>query len=103
MSRSPGVDETLLQKHREFLSLLVGETSISAVGLGILDIDLFVRDIHVSADHHALACLEAENIFTERIVPGHSVVEPLQAVLRIGGIDADEEEIRHFQSDYPPL
>jgi hypothetical protein len=49
MEITEAVGETIIQKNGHLFALLIGETGISAVGLRILDIYLFVCYIQIAA------------------------------------------------------
>ena len=52
-----------------------------------------MRNIHIAADYYGLVPVEQKKIVPERVLPCHSVVEPCEPILRIGGIDADKIEV----------
>ena len=56
-------------------------------------------DIHVTADYDGLLLIELTQILAEVILPAHAVVEAAQAVLRVGGVDADKVEICVLERD----
>ena len=83
MKRAEGVDEAIAQQLRHALALLVGESGIAAVSLGVLDIYLLVGHVHVAADHDRFLLVQFVEIGLEVVLPVHSVVEPAQLVLRV--------------------
>ena len=101
MLETPGVDEARVQEGAELRALLVGETGIAAVGGGILNVDLLMRDIQVAAKDDRLR--ETAEIGAHVILPAHAIVQAFEAVLRVRDIGAHEEQIRIFQGDHAPL
>jgi len=97
------VGEAAAEQKGELLALLVGETRIAAVGLRVLDVYLLVRHVQVAAEDDRLLRVKLLEIFAEVILPRHSVVQTLQAVLRVGRIAAHQEEVSHLQRDDTPL
>ena len=73
------------------------------VGVGVLQVDFLVGDVHVAADYHALALLKAAEVLPEGVFPLHAVGEAAQAVLGIGGIDVHQVETGHFEGDHAAL
>ena len=51
------------------------------VGLGILDVDLLVSHIQVATKDDGFLCIKSLQIAPEVVLPRHTVVETLQAVL----------------------
>ena len=51
------------------------------VCLGVLDVDLLVSHIQVATEDHRLLRIESLQIAPEVVLPRHTVVETLQAVL----------------------
>jgi SAM-dependent methyltransferase len=62
-------------------------------------LDFLVRDVEIAAENHRLAAGEADEIEAEHLIPGEPVVEAAQAVLRVGGVNIDQMEIRVFQRE----
>lgn len=56
--------------------------------------------VHVAAHYYGLHLVEAHEIFAEVIFPFHSVVKPLQSVLRVWRIYGYHVEIFHLESYY---
>ena len=53
-----GVYETRIEELLELPTLFVGEASVLAVGLGVLQVYLLVGDIEVTADDHRLLLVQ---------------------------------------------
>ena len=94
-----GIDKTGIEMLGHLRTFLVGETCVHAVGLGILDVNLLVSNVHIAANDDGLLCIKFLHIPTEGFIPRHTVVETTQAVLRIGRIDGDEIEVGIFECD----
>ena len=94
-----GVDEPGIEMLGHLCTFLVGETCVHAVGLGILDVNLLVSNVHIAAHDDGLLGIKFLHIPTEGFIPRHAVVETTQAVLRIGRIDGDEIEVGIFECD----
>ena len=62
-----------------------------------------MRDVHVAADDDRLCFVQLFDIGAEIVLPLHPVVQPLEAVLRIGHIDRDEIKVVVFRRDDPTL
>ena len=67
----------------ELAALLVGEARVAAIGLRILQVNLLMRNIQISADNDGLFRVEALQLGAESVLPPHTVVEALQPVLRV--------------------
>jgi hypothetical protein len=73
------------------------------VGLGILDIYLLMSYIEVATEDNGLLGIELPEIVTEIILPGHTIVQTLQPVLRVGSVTANEIEIVHLKCYHTAL
>ena len=60
-------------------------------------------DVHVPTDDDGLLRVELPQVGAEGVLPGHAVVDALEAVLRVGRIDADEKEALILQRHGPAL
>ena len=63
------VGKAIVQKNGHLFSLLIGETGISAVGLRILDIYLFVCYIQIAADDNRFLGVKRFQEFAEIVFP----------------------------------
>ena len=84
-------------------ALLIGEARVAHVLLGVFQVDLLVGHVHVPADDHGFALVQFAEIGPEVVLPAHAVVDALEPVLGVGGIDADQVKVRVFQRDGPTL
>ena len=84
---------------REAVTLLVGKAGVLAVGLWIFQIDFLMGHVEVAADDNRLFPVQFRQVGAKGFVPGHAVFQPLQSVLRVGGIDCDQVEPGKFQCD----
>ena len=98
-----GVGETAIEQECELVALLLGETGVAEVGLGVLDVYLMVGDVHIAADDDGFLLVEPADKLTEGIVPLHAVGQAAQAILGVGGIDGDIVEVEVLQGDDVPL
>ena len=99
IERAEGVDESFGKEFREFLPLLDGEAGVAEVGLGVLDVNLLMGHIEVTAVDDGLLPVEALQVVAHGVFPGHPVIEALQPVLGIGRVAAYEEEVLHLERD----
>ena len=98
---SEGVDETGIDEVLEALALLVGEALLAAVGLGVGEIQLGMRDIQVAAEDHGLLLLQQLAVGKEGRVPVLvAQCQPAEVFLGIGGIHRDDMEISVFRRDH---
>ena len=70
-----------------------------AIGLRILDVDFLMCHVHVAANQHGLLLVKTLEIKAECVVPCHALVETLKPILRVGGIDGNDEEGVVFKGD----
>ena len=77
----PGVCESCLQKVGHLLPFLVREAGVVAVGLGVLEVYLLVRHVHVSAYNHWFLIVQAFEISPESVFPFHTVGESFKLFL----------------------
>lgn len=95
-----GVDEVVgVQESGELSAFFVGETGVFVVGLGIFKVYLLVGYVHIATDDDGLLVVELHEEVAEGVFPLHAVVEAAQAVLGVGGVDTDEEEVGHLECD----
>ena len=100
---APAVYETGCQKLAHLSPLLIRKTCTEMVGCRILEVYFLVRHIHIPANHHRLGLFELLQISAEIILPAHTVIQPLEFVLRVGDIGVHQEEIPEFQSNRTPF
>ena len=100
MLETPAVDESGSQEFSHLGAFLIGESGVEVIGSGILEVDLLVGDVHVTADHDSFARSQAGDIGPEVILPAHTVIQAAKAVLGIGDIDAYQIEILHLQGEH---
>ena len=93
------VSKASSEQFAELGTFLISKASIMTVGLGILDINLFMSHIQVTTKDNGFLLIETLEIGTEGIFPRHAIIETFQAILRIRCVTADEVEIRHFKRD----
>ena len=103
MNRAEGVGKARRQQLGHLGPLLVSEARAHPVGLRILDVDLGVGHVQVTAEDDRLFRVQLQQVGPERIFPGHAVVQPLQAVLTVGRVAVDQIEAGIFQRQHPAL
>ena len=59
--------------------------------------------VHVAADDDRLGFVQLAQVGAEIVLPAHAVVDALEPVLGVGGVDADQIEVRVFQRDHAAL
>jgi len=99
--------ETVRKASRQQLGhlgpLLVGKAGAHPVGLGVLDIHFGMSHIQVAAEDDRLFCVQPQQVGPEIVFPLHPVIQPLEAVLAVGGVAVDKIELRIFQRQHPAL
>ena len=103
IEQSEGVGKAALEQDAELCTLLVGEACVHSVGLGVLEIDLGVRDVKISTHHHRLAPVKSHKVLPEGILPLHSVIEPRKLVLGVGGIHRHDKAVLKLGGYHPSL
>ena len=91
------------QQFGHLAPLLVGEARRAAVGAGVLQVDLLVGHVQVTADDHRLFGVQVQQVSTQVILPLHAVVNAGQFVLGVGHIQVHQIEVLEFQGDGPAL
>ena len=59
--------------------------------------------VHVPADDDRLLLIQGNKIVPESVLPAHAVVDALQPVLGVGGVNTDQIEVFILQRDDPAL
>lgn len=77
------VGESRLEQLAEALPLLGSEAGIFLVPLGVLQVDVLVRDVEVATQHHGLLDVELAQVHAEVLVPGFAVVQAHEASARV--------------------
>ena len=98
-----GVREAGGEQLRHLAALLVGEAGVEVVGLGVFEVYLLVRDVHVPADDDGLLAVQRHQVRAEGVLPLHAVGKPLQLVLGVRRVDAHEVELLELQRDHAAL
>ena len=80
-------------------ALLVGEACVLAVGLGVLEVNFLMRDIHIAAHDDRLLRIQLYQILAEGILPRHAVIQALEFILRVGRIHGNEVEFAVIGGD----
>ena len=103
VEETEGVREAGIQEFGHLGALLVGKARVHAVCLRILQVNLLMRHVQVTAIYDGFLSVQLHEVGTQVRFPLHAVVEALQPVLRVRRIAAHEIEVLHFQSDEAPL
>lgn len=93
------VGEAGLQQLAEALALLRGEAGVFLVPLGVLQVDLLVRDIEVAAQHQGLLHVQLAEVRPEVHVPGFAVIEAHEASAGVWHVGGHQEEVGELGSD----
>lgn len=80
-------------------SLFIGKSGVSSIRLGIRQIDLFVRTIHVATKDYRPALIQFLHIGQKIGVPALTVLEPSQFALRIRRVNVDDVKVIKRGSD----
>lgn len=91
------------EQQAHFLAFLVGEAGVFVVRFRVLEVYLLVRHVHIPTYDDGFSSVQRYQVAAEIILPGHTVVQPFQSVLAVGGIDINNEEVLHLQGDDAPL
>ena len=86
MQAAERVDETGFQQVGELAALLVGEAGLAAVGARVLEVDLLVRHVEVSAHHHGLRRSRLAGLRERQLADAHVALAGRRALHRhVGG------------------
>ena len=99
VEEAEAVRKAAAEQRGELLALLIGKAGIAAVALGVLQVYLLVRHIHIATDYDGFLLVQCQQIAAEGILPRHAEVQAPQLFLRVGRIDGDQEEVGHLQGD----
>ena len=94
-----GIDESGGEQVGELRALLIGETGAVVVGLGVLQVDLLMSDVQISAQDDGFDLIQLTQVSTEGIFPRHAVGQAGQFLLGIGRVTAHEVEFLKFHGD----
>ena len=97
------VRESAPQNLAEASPLVIGKACVVVVRLGILQIDLLMGHVQVSAVDHGLGLLQLFDIPKKGLLPLHAVGQSGQFSLGIGHIDRHAEKLLIFCRDHPAL
>ena len=100
---APCVGEARFQNSSHLAAFFIGESGVLAVGLGIFEVDLLMRDVQIAAVDDRLLLVKSLDVGEEVVLPAHAVVEALEAVLTVRGVDGDEVEVVILERDDPAL
>ena len=103
IAKTKGVCKAARKQLREFPAFLVGKAGVPAVGFRILQVDFLMGDVQVAAEDHGSLRVKRAKIGAQRVLPRHTVVDALQAVLRIRRVAGQNVTIRVFQRDETSL
>ena len=68
------IRKTCIQQVRELRPLLISETRIMTIRLGILDVNLLMRHIQVTTKDHRFLGIQTLQISPEVILPRHTII-----------------------------
>ena len=101
MQHAEAVGKACVQQFGHFAALLIGKACAHVVGLVVLDVDLPVGHVQIAAQDHRLFRIQRQQVGPEGVLPLHAVVQPLQAVLAVGGVAVHQIKARVFQREHP--
>ena len=96
-----GVGKTGIQQLGKLFPFLVGKACAAPVGTGIFQVDLLVRNVHITADDHRFFGVQLQQKLPECIIPGHAVIQTGQLTLCIGRIDCHQVKLLELTGDDP--
>ena len=99
MQAAEGVREARRQQLAQLTALLIRKTRRAAVGAGVLQINVLVRDVQITAQDDRLLGIQLLQVAAQVILPLHTVVDAGQLVLGVGHIEVHEVKVRVFQRD----
>ena len=103
VQQAEAVGKACVQQFGHLAALLIGKACTHVVGLVVFDVDLPVGHVQIAAQDHRLLRVQRQQVGPEGILPLHAVVQPLQAVLAVGGVAVHQIEPRVFQCQHPAL
>ena len=87
----------------QLAALLIAEARRAAVGTGVFQVDILVRNVQISADDDRLFGIQLLQVGAQVVLPLHTVVDACQLVLGVGDIEVDKVKAGVFQRDGAPL
>ena len=84
-----GVYKAIVKQNGHLFTLFVRKTGITAIGLGVLQIDFFMGNVQISADNHWFDGIQLFDVSSEIVFPLHAIVKSAKLILRVGNIDGD--------------
>ena len=103
MQAAEGIGKARRLQLAQLAALLIGEARRAAVGAGVLQINVLVRDVQIAAEDDRLLGVELLQVAAQVVLPLHAVVDARQLVLGVGHIEVHKVKIRVFQRDGAPL
>lgn len=91
------------QELAETLTLFRSKACIFTVAFGVLQVNLLMGHIEVTAEHQGLTFVQVAQIFTEIYIPCFAVVEANQATAGIGHVCSNQEVGSKLCSDHTAL
>ena len=103
MQIAKGVSKACCLQLAELTALLVGKAGISAVRLGVLEVDFLRRHIQIAADHDRLMRIQLLQMLAEHILPHHAVIKAQQSILRVRRVHSHQIKIVKLQRNHASL
>ena len=103
MDSAEAVGEARRQQLGHLGPLLVGKTGAHPVGPGVFNINFLMGHVQIAAEDDRLFGIQLQQVGAESVLPCHPVVQPLEAVLAVGGVAVDEVKLRVFQRQHTAL
>ena len=99
MQITEGVHETGSEQFGHLAAFRIGKACVFVVRLRILQVDLLVRNIQVTAENDRLLRIQADHVFPHRVFEAAAVIDALKTVLSVRRIAADEEKVLKLAGD----
>ena len=113
---TPGVDTCLLrikipeciyksgiQKLCEFLTLFIGKSGIFPIRLWILQINLCMRYIQITAENNRLCLFQLFQVCKKIFLPFHTIIQSCKLALGVWCIHGNKVKIFKLQCDHTPF
>ena len=100
MEMSESVSKSGLEQGGHLFTLFIAKSRVVAVRRRVLDVDVLMSHVHISADNDGFLPIQFQKVIAEAALPFHAVTQAAQLVLRIGRIDANKVESGIFKGNH---
>ena len=98
-----GVNKAALDDSIHLGTLFISKSGVASVGLRILNINLVMGDVKVSAVYYRLGSFQFFDLCEKNIFPRHPVVKPFQLITGVWDIYCNEIELLKLKGDNAPF